>query len=79
MKTFESFDELLRFVRGWTSWDDPNSYDAVGILSVLAACLDNLAEMGNEGDVEHIPYVLDSRQIEVLKRLCQHCAGGPKD
>ena len=77
MKCVENFDELMSLLRTLSSWGDSDMYDAVGILSLLGSCLENLAEKGNEGDLERSPYVLTSKQIEILNKLAAYCREGP--
>jgi hypothetical protein len=70
-KTFESFEELLEFVRNWRIWQDPGAheYDVGEMIRLLGACADNLSKFALDAELEDIPEFLEHEQIQFLKKL----------
>jgi len=63
-----TYEELEAYIRRWTSWSG-DGYDFGGIVGLVAACLSNIGECANEGDLADFAERLEPEQQEVLVRL----------
>jgi hypothetical protein len=65
LKTFEDFEAVLRH---WVSFADPYLYDAGGMVSLFAACLDHMRLRMLEAELEDIDsYLTDEQKLFLLK------------
>lgn len=66
----KTWDQLIQFLEGWTTAaGDPDVYDPVGMLTILGACLTNLAKFSIDADFEELGELYEPGQIEVLRKL----------
>jgi hypothetical protein len=66
---FQSYDEIDAYLRNWSSFNDPQVYDFGGIVHLMVACLDNIAQYGLEAELEDLPHYLTSEQQQFIIRI----------
>jgi hypothetical protein len=65
-----TFEDLVRFLHDFRSWGNQSEgYDAVGMIHLLGACLDNLRRYATTSDLADLPECLEAHQIMFLKKL----------
>ena len=69
MTSFRTFEELESFLREWTSFSRGGTYDAGGLVALLAACLDNLEARLLEEEFEDLKDRLTESQRAYLLLL----------
>ena len=68
--TFTSFEELERYLCGFTAWSgDRCVYDTVGALSLWRALLENMHEQSVDGEFYDLAKTLSEDQVRLLERL----------
>jgi hypothetical protein len=69
MKPLKTFEDVEAMLRHWVSFADPQLYDAGGMVSLFAACLDNMRLRMLEAELEDIDSYLTDEQKEFLLKL----------
>ena len=64
-----SYEQLEKGVRAWGLPPSTDTYDPVGVIHLLAACLDNLRENALDVDLEELPDCLDEAQQKFLRKI----------
>ncbi len=65
-----TFEELAQYLRDYRNWGNQSEgYDAVGMLHLLGACLDNLRQFASKADLADLPECLEAPQVMFLKKL----------
>lgn len=76
----KTWDQLIKFLEDWSAANgDPYVYDSVGILTILGACLTNLAKFSIDADFDDLGEIYEPRQIDVLRKLLNGAVGGRVD
>jgi hypothetical protein len=63
------YDELVRYLRGFETWDDRGGFDFGGIVGLLGACLDCIAAKAQSQEISDIAEHLTDRQVKALRVL----------
>ena len=66
---FESYEELVEFLRKWRSWNNAPEYDFGGAIHLLGACLANILDNAMDAEIEDLADYLEAPQQELLIRL----------
>jgi hypothetical protein len=75
-KEFGSYEEMLAFVQGWRTWSgERHMYDYIGIVSILAACLNNLSQNMDVVVEEAVEGQFSKEEIEVIAILAEMLCG----
>jgi hypothetical protein len=70
----DSHAKLIEFLEGFTAVNgDRDVYDVGCLISILGACLTNLARHSIDTDFEELDEVYEPAQIEVLRKLVAGC------
>lgn len=70
IESVKTWDQLIQFLEGWTTAEgDPDAYDIGGMLSILGACLTNLARFSIDADFEELGELYNPGQIDILRKL----------
>lgn len=64
-----SYEELENGVKSWGVSTPSGQYDCVGVIHLLAACLDNLRENAIDADLKRIPECLNETQQLFLRKM----------
>jgi hypothetical protein len=65
-----SLDDLVQHLKDFRTWGNQSEgYDAVGMLHLLGACLDNLRKNASKTDLADLPECLEAHQLMFLKKL----------
>ena len=67
----ESFEQLEEGLREWTSFGDPQAYDAGGMMALLCACVDNLRKYALPAELEDFGSGLKDEERAILKTLAE--------
>jgi hypothetical protein len=63
-------DDFIQYLKDFRSWDHQGeSYDAVGMMHLLGACLDNLQHNASKSDLADLSECLEAHQVAFLKLL----------
>jgi hypothetical protein len=68
-QSFETYEELVEFLRSWRSWHEAAEYDFGGAVHLLGACLSNILDNALDAEIEDLPDYLEPSQQELLMRL----------
>lgn len=71
MLTFKSFEELEKFLANWENISGEGGYDAVGMLLLLKACIQNLKINCPVSSFEELENFLNPDEIIFIKYLVQ--------
>lgn len=69
-----TFDQLIKFLRNWGSSGQAD-YDIVGMLHLVGACADSLADQATDSDLNRAQECLTQRQIDFLIKLGTRLTG----
>lgn len=65
-----SIEDLVQHLKDFRTWGNQSEgYDAVGMLHLLGACLDNLRKNASKSDLADLPECLEAHQLMFLKKL----------
>ena len=65
-----TLDDLVQHLKDFRTWGNQSEgYDAVGMLHLLGACLDNLRKNASKTDLADLPECLEAHQLMFLKKL----------
>ena len=67
----ESYDQLVKYLENWMSFDDNESYDFNGMVGLLCSCLRNLDKYSTEGDFEELEDMLEDSEKEMIRKLAK--------
>ena len=67
-RSFESFEDLLQFLRDWRTWQDDSDFDFGGMVHLLGACLTAIGTNALDAEIEDFSDFLGSEK-ETLLRL----------
>jgi hypothetical protein len=73
-RQFETYEELVEYLRHWRSWTGEGQYDFGGIVGLLAGCLDSLREFALEAELEDLGEYLEPEQKAFLLQLSARLA-----
>lgn len=66
----QSHDDLVRLLKDFRTWGNQSEgYDAVGMMHLLGACLDNLRRNALPSDLKDVSECLEPHQVMFLKKL----------
>jgi len=65
----DTYDQLIKFLRTTHSVSGGDQYDFVGMVHLLAACLDNLQSKALDAELEDIGGCFSDSQKAFLKKL----------
>jgi hypothetical protein len=66
----QTLEELVQHLKDFRTWGNQSEgYDAVGMLHLLGACLDNLRQNASKSDLADLPECLEAHQLMFLKKL----------
>ncbi|HEX5221179.1 MAG TPA: hypothetical protein VFZ59_16570 [Verrucomicrobiae bacterium] len=66
-----SFEELVEYLRNFTTWGNRGGYDFGGAIHLFGASLDNLRKNATRVELEELKERLEADQIEFIKNLNQ--------
>lgn len=66
-----TYEDLLSYLRAWSSWNSADAYDVVALAHLLGACLANLWEHANEAGIEQVVDCLGPQERAMLARLTE--------
>jgi len=83
-KEFNSYKDLVDFIRTWQSWLGPGQFDFNGLMGLLGACLDNLRERAADATeldefLEGFDEFLEPEQLNFLKHLASRIPNTPTE
>lgn len=65
-----TLEDLVQHLKDFRTWGNQSEgYDAVAMLHLLGACLDNLRQNASKTDLADLPECLEAHQIMFLKKL----------
>lgn len=65
----ESYADLTQLLKDWRSFRDPLVYDAVGMMALFDACLENMRLHFTEGDIDQFAATIAPVDREFLQNL----------
>jgi hypothetical protein len=67
----KSYEQLVKYLEHWTSFNDKDTYDFIGLLGLLGACLKNINKHAIEGDFDAINDALDASEKDTIQKLAK--------
>ena len=64
-----SFEDLVDYLRNFTTWGDRGGYDFAAMAHLLGACLDNLRRHARSDEVDELSRYLEPHQRDFLHRI----------
>lgn len=75
--TINTFEELENYLRNWERFDgDAGQEDAVGIIYLFNACLENLRAHANYFEFEQLPFSDES--VQFMRKMVEYCEANPE-
>jgi hypothetical protein len=76
---FDSFEDLVRYLREWSNAGDTPAHDTTGMMVLLGACLENLSVYGDSEVLAALVEVLDPKQAAFFIKLAAHVNAQQRD
>ncbi|MCU7929105.1 MAG: hypothetical protein KZQ97_22100 [Candidatus Thiodiazotropha sp. (ex Dulcina madagascariensis)] len=67
----ETYDQLVKYLENWMSFNDEDAYDFNGMLGLFNACLKNINKYTIEGDFDEISDALEDSEKDIIKKLAK--------
>ena len=75
---FDSYEDLAKFLRNWTSLVGPSEYDFGLAIHFFTPCIDNLVTNALDAELEDAAELFSEEQAAFIKKLAAMIEKSPK-